>query len=125
MILLITCDVSMGLQLGTIDSDVSGTVGAPGHPYPHIPSRRRGSRGLSLCLPSPRTDLPAPYTLQEVQVAVINNSMCNHLYQKPDFRVNIWGDMVCAGSPAGGKDSCFVSITSPPHGLLGAVPYHS
>ncbi|XP_006996389.3 testisin [Peromyscus maniculatus bairdii] len=52
-------------------------------------------------------DLPAPYTLQEVQVAVINNSMCNHLYQKPDFRVNIWGDMVCAGNPAGGKDSCF------------------
>ncbi|KAL6091794.1 hypothetical protein STEG23_000203 [Scotinomys teguina] len=51
--------------------------------------------------------LPSPYTLQEVQVAIINNSMCNHMYQKPDFRMNIWGDMVCAGNPAGGKDSCF------------------
>ncbi|OBS74238.1 hypothetical protein A6R68_15204 [Neotoma lepida] len=52
--------------------------------------------------------LSSPYTLQEVQVAIINNSMCNHMYQKPDFRANIWGDMVCAGNPAGGKDSCFV-----------------
>ncbi|KAL1778416.1 serine protease 33-like [Sigmodon hispidus] len=51
--------------------------------------------------------LPAPYTLREVQVAIINNSMCNHMYQKSDFRSTIWGDMVCAGNPAGGKDSCF------------------
>ncbi|XP_051023683.1 testisin isoform X1 [Acomys russatus] len=51
--------------------------------------------------------LPAPYNLQEVQVAIINNSMCNHMYQQSDFRVNIWGDMVCAGNPAGGKDACF------------------
>ncbi|KAM7333072.1 hypothetical protein ACRRTK_006392 [Alexandromys fortis] len=51
--------------------------------------------------------LPSPYTLQEVQVAIFNNSMCNHMYQKTDFRINIWGDMVCAGNPAGGKDACF------------------
>ncbi|XP_005349259.1 testisin [Microtus ochrogaster] len=51
--------------------------------------------------------LPTPYTLQEVQVAIFNNSMCNHMFQKTDFRINIWGDMVCAGNPAGGKDACF------------------
>ncbi|ERE67588.1 testisin-like protein [Cricetulus griseus] len=52
--------------------------------------------------------LPSPYILQEVQVAVINSSMCNHMFSKSsDFRVTIWGDMVCAGNPAGGKDSCF------------------
>ncbi|XP_032769175.1 testisin [Rattus rattus] len=51
--------------------------------------------------------LPLPNNLQEVQVAIINNTMCNHLFKKPDFRVNIWGDMVCAGSPEGGKDACF------------------
>ncbi|XP_057632903.1 testisin-like [Chionomys nivalis] len=51
--------------------------------------------------------LPSPYTLQEVQVAIFNNSMCNHMFQKTDFRINIWGDMVCAGNPAGGKDACF------------------
>ncbi|XP_012369386.1 testisin-like [Octodon degus] len=50
--------------------------------------------------------LPAPYTLQEVQVSIINRSMCNHLFQKSSFRVDIWGDMVCAGDAAGGKDSC-------------------
>uniref|UniRef100_A0A8C5KC17 Serine protease 21 n=1 Tax=Jaculus jaculus TaxID=51337 RepID=A0A8C5KC17_JACJA len=52
-------------------------------------------------------ELSAPYNLQEVQVAIINNSMCNHLYQRSAFRSNIWGDMVCAGDPAGGKDACF------------------
>ncbi|XP_037363995.2 testisin-like [Talpa occidentalis] len=51
--------------------------------------------------------LPAPYKLQEVQVGIINTSMCNHLYSQPSFRTDIWGDMVCAGYPQGGKDSCF------------------
>ncbi|XP_012502969.1 PREDICTED: testisin [Propithecus coquereli] len=51
--------------------------------------------------------LPSPYTLQEVQVAIINTSMCNHLYKRSDFHMNIWGDMVCAGDPQGGKDACF------------------
>uniref|UniRef100_A0A8D2HYR9 Peptidase S1 domain-containing protein n=1 Tax=Urocitellus parryii TaxID=9999 RepID=A0A8D2HYR9_UROPR len=52
-------------------------------------------------------DLPSPYTLQEVQVSIINTTICNHLYQMSDFRYSIWGDMVCAGQLAGGKDSCF------------------
>uniref|UniRef100_A0A8C8YIB1 Serine protease 21 n=1 Tax=Prolemur simus TaxID=1328070 RepID=A0A8C8YIB1_PROSS len=51
--------------------------------------------------------LPYPYTLQEVQVAIINASMCNHLFQQTDFRMDVWGDMVCAGYPEGGKDACF------------------
>ncbi|XP_045398046.1 testisin isoform X2 [Lemur catta] len=50
--------------------------------------------------------LPYPYTLQEVQVAIINASMCNHLFQRTDFRMDVWGDMVCAGYPEGGKDAC-------------------
>ncbi|XP_012661150.1 testisin-like [Otolemur garnettii] len=51
--------------------------------------------------------LPSPYTLQEVEVAVINSTMCHHLFRKRAFRLNIFGDMVCAGDPQGGKDSCF------------------
>uniref|UniRef100_A0AC11CTG5 Serine protease 21 n=1 Tax=Ovis aries TaxID=9940 RepID=A0AC11CTG5_SHEEP len=51
--------------------------------------------------------LPYPYTLQEVQVGIINTTMCNHLFSMPDFRIDIWGDMICAGDPQGGKDSCF------------------
>lgn len=58
-------------------------------------------------------ELPSPYILQEVQVGIINSTMCNHLYKKPAFRYNIWGDMVCAGDVQGGKDACFVSV--PPH----------
>lgn len=76
-----------------------------------------GDPGAHLSVFRPRTGLPSTYTLQEVQVAIINNSMCNHLFQKTDFRVNIWGDMICAGNPAGGKDACFVSITAPHHGF--------
>ncbi|XP_023472291.1 testisin-like [Equus przewalskii] len=51
--------------------------------------------------------LPAPYILQEVQVDIINTTMCNYLYEQPAFRLDIWGDMVCAGDPEGGKDACF------------------
>ncbi|XP_039102562.1 testisin-like [Hyaena hyaena] len=51
--------------------------------------------------------LPPPYILQEVQVGIINTTMCNYLYTRPLFRYDIWGDMVCAGDPQGGKDSCF------------------
>lgn len=73
-----------------------------------------------LCSFNSYVELPSPYILQEVQVGIINTSMCNYLYSQSSFRYNIWGDMVCAGDPQGGKDSCFVSV--PPHpnqGLLG------
>ncbi|KAF6125331.1 hypothetical protein HJG60_009833 [Phyllostomus discolor] len=52
-------------------------------------------------------ELPSPYILQEVQVGIINTTMCNYLFSQSPFRYNIWGDMVCAGDPQGGKDSCF------------------
>ncbi|KAG8506442.1 Testisin [Galemys pyrenaicus] len=53
--------------------------------------------------------LPAPYLLQEVQVGIIDTSICNHLYSQASFRTTIWGDMMCAGYAQGGRDSCFVS----------------
>lgn len=118
-------DIITGLQLGAIDSDVLGAVGAQGTPVPTPCATLSRKRGPGVCLSvfhSSRTGLPSPNNLQEVQVALINNTMCNHLYQMPDFSRNIWGDMVCAGSPSGGKDACFVSVTSPHHGLLGPVP---
>ncbi|XP_036266691.1 testisin-like [Pipistrellus kuhlii] len=52
-------------------------------------------------------DLPSPYTLQEVEVGIINTTMCNYMFTEPSFRYNIWGDMVCAGNDKGGKDACF------------------
>ncbi|XP_053413394.1 testisin-like isoform X2 [Nycticebus coucang] len=48
--------------------------------------------------------LPSPYTLQEVEVAIINSTMCNHLYRQPGFRLDIFGDMICGDS--GGPLSC-------------------
>ncbi|XP_072798176.1 testisin isoform X1 [Vicugna pacos] len=51
--------------------------------------------------------LPSPYILQEVEVGIINTTMCNHLFSLPSFRHDIWGDMVCAGDPQGDKDACF------------------
>ncbi|XP_023584322.1 serine protease 53 [Trichechus manatus latirostris] len=53
-----------------------------------------------------KAELEPPYNLQEVQISIINNTMCNHLYQQPDFRSIIWGDMVCAGTEDGSKDAC-------------------
>ncbi|XP_058142579.2 testisin-like [Dasypus novemcinctus] len=48
---------------------------------------------------------PLP-NLQEVQVSIINSSMCSSMYQRSSFHRTIWGDMVCAGVPQGGKDAC-------------------
>ncbi|XP_037669720.1 testisin-like [Choloepus didactylus] len=45
-------------------------------------------------------------SLQEVQVSIINDSMCLHLYQQPGYQRTIWGDIMCAGDPEGGKDAC-------------------
>ncbi|KAF6125330.1 hypothetical protein HJG60_009833 [Phyllostomus discolor] len=60
-----------------------------------------------LCSLNSHVELPSPYILQEVQVGIINTTMCNYLFSQSPFRYNIWGDMVCAGDPQGGKDSCF------------------
>uniref|UniRef100_A0A8C0JAF7 Peptidase S1 domain-containing protein n=1 Tax=Chelonoidis abingdonii TaxID=106734 RepID=A0A8C0JAF7_CHEAB len=54
--------------------------------------------------------LPAPRTLQEVQVPLIDVETCNDLYSKPitgsPGSRPIKDGMVCAGYPEGGKDSC-------------------
>ncbi|XP_073695209.1 polyserase-2 [Garra rufa] len=48
------------------------------------------------------TNLPAPYTLQEVQVPVVGNRQCKCLYGVSTITDN----MICAGLLEGGKDSC-------------------
>ncbi|XP_075784857.1 serine protease 33-like isoform X2 [Pelodiscus sinensis] len=54
--------------------------------------------------------LPAPRTLQEVQVSLMDTQTCNDLYSQPipgsPGSRPIRDGMVCAGFPAGGKDSC-------------------
>ncbi|XP_053550127.1 serine protease 27-like [Bombina bombina] len=54
--------------------------------------------------------LTPPYTLQEVEVPLINASTCNNMYSitfgfDPSIKL-IEDDMVCAGYPEGQKDSC-------------------
>uniref|UniRef100_A0A3B3CAM6 Zgc:100868 n=1 Tax=Oryzias melastigma TaxID=30732 RepID=A0A3B3CAM6_ORYME len=46
--------------------------------------------------------LPAPQTLQEVQVPIVGNRQCKCNYGASTITDN----MVCAGLPEGGKDSC-------------------
>ncbi|XP_048103527.1 mucin-5AC-like isoform X3 [Alosa alosa] len=48
--------------------------------------------------------LPSPGTLKEVEVAVIENTHCQSLYEAVPF--NVTDNMICAGKLAGGKDSC-------------------
>ncbi|XP_045676628.1 serine protease 41-like [Phyllostomus hastatus] len=56
-------------------------------------------------------ELPPPYTLQEVQVTIINNSRCDYLFQQPDFFYRIGDDMICAGSEDGIHDTCKALFT--------------
>ncbi|KAL2078805.1 hypothetical protein ACEWY4_026490 [Coilia grayii] len=48
--------------------------------------------------------LPSPQTLQEVEVPVVSNSVCNSNYNTED--ISISSNMLCAGLEEGGKDSC-------------------
>ncbi|XP_062393878.1 mucin-2-like isoform X2 [Sardina pilchardus] len=48
--------------------------------------------------------LPSPKTLKEVEVPVVENTQCQSLYQVVPFTVT--DNMMCAGDPAGGRDSC-------------------
>uniref|UniRef100_A0A3B4Y8W5 Peptidase S1 domain-containing protein n=1 Tax=Seriola lalandi dorsalis TaxID=1841481 RepID=A0A3B4Y8W5_SERLL len=45
--------------------------------------------------------------LQEVDVPVVSNSQCRKAYERAN--VKITSNMICAGLPEGGKDSCKVS----------------
>uniref|UniRef100_F6PU92 Peptidase S1 domain-containing protein n=1 Tax=Equus caballus TaxID=9796 RepID=F6PU92_HORSE len=47
-----------------------------------------------------------PYNLQEVEVAIINNSRCNYLFGQPSIFRGVGEDMICAGAEEGGIDSC-------------------
>uniref|UniRef100_A0A3B4T6Y7 Serine protease 27-like n=1 Tax=Seriola dumerili TaxID=41447 RepID=A0A3B4T6Y7_SERDU len=48
--------------------------------------------------------LPANEPLQEVDVPVVSNSQCRKAYER--HNVKITSNMICAGLPEGGKDSC-------------------
>lgn len=91
--------------------------GHPTHPYSLCHSSQPDGRGkaqdaIFLCPLNSHVELPSPYILQEVQVGIINTTMCNNLYSQPVFTYDIWGDMICAGDAKGGKDACFVSVPS-------------
>lgn len=58
--------------------------------------------------------LPGVGTLQEVQVRIIRQMSCQKMYQVLAFasdQVDILPDMICAGFPEGGRDSCQVQLT--------------
>ena len=48
--------------------------------------------------------------MRHVQVPVINNEICNKLFENIDnvFKLEIPDDMMCAGFDDGGKDACQV-----------------
>lgn len=54
-------------------------------------------------------DGPLPNVLQEVSVPVINNSMCESMYQAAGYIEHIPNIFICAGWRKGGFDSCEVS----------------
>lgn len=93
------------------------------HSLCHSDGRGEAQDAIFLCSLNSVEGLPYPYTLQEVQVGIINTTMCNHLFSMPDFRVDIWGDMICAGDPQGGKDSCFVSVPPVPSSHITPVAH--
>lgn len=99
-----------------------GTLPWSLHPSSPLSGRGEAEGATLLCPLNSLAVLPSPHTLQEVQVGIINATMCNHLFSLPDFRRNIWGDMVCAGDPQGGKDACFVSV--PPAPSRPSGPWH-
>jgi len=55
------------------------------------------------------TDGPLPSVMQEVDLPVINNTMCERMYRDAGYVEHIPSIFICAGYAAGGKDSCEVS----------------
>uniref|UniRef100_A0A3P9L8N9 Peptidase S1 domain-containing protein n=1 Tax=Oryzias latipes TaxID=8090 RepID=A0A3P9L8N9_ORYLA len=51
-------------------------------------------------LHAPRVPLPDPETLQQLQISIVPQRDCRQTYPW------LTDDMLCAGSPAGGKDAC-------------------
>ena len=58
-----------------------------------------------LCPPS---DGPLPSTMQEVDLPIINNTMCESMYRDAGYVEHIPDIFICAGYAVGGKDSCEV-----------------
>lgn len=74
---------------------ISGTSQSPKNtpPYP-----------CSFCACVCVVPLPDPETLQELEINIIDQSVCNSVYPE------LTSDMICAGDQAGGKDACKVSF---------------
>lgn len=53
-----------------------------------------------------------PSVLQEVQVPVIENSVCQEMFQTSGHAKNIIGSFLCAGYANGQRDSCEVRAPS-------------
>lgn len=70
-----------------------------------------------LCVWSWVEDLPAPQTLQELQVPIMDQKTCQNLYNKDMGkalpRKDIQDDMMCAGYAEGMKDTCKVRLGGP------------
>ena len=56
----------------------------------------------------PLTDGPLPSTMQEVDLPIINNTMCESMYRDAGYVEHIPEIFICAGYAVGGKDSCEV-----------------
>ena len=54
------------------------------------------------------SDGPLPSVMQEVDLPVINNTMCERMYRDAGYVEHIPSILICAGYAAGGKDSCEV-----------------
>ncbi len=54
--------------------------------------------------------------MQEVDLPVINNTMCERMYRDAGYVEHIPSIFICAGYAAGGKDSCEVSQFFKPEG---------
>ncbi|XP_040829681.1 serine protease 41-like [Ochotona curzoniae] len=49
---------------------------------------------------------PTPFGLREVQLSVLNASLCNSLFTLPAERRSVRENMICAGREEGGIDAC-------------------
>ena len=48
--------------------------------------------------------------MQEVDLPIINNTMCEKMYRDAGYVEHIPNIFICAGYAAGGKDSCEVTF---------------
>ena len=55
-------------------------------------------------------DGPLPSVMQEVDLPIINNTMCEKMYRDAGYVEHIPNIFICAGYAAGGKDSCEVTL---------------